>query len=64
MLTKSLHCISMEVKNLSHYDGLDDVNLFLDKFEREVPEEHQFQALNLALHAMPSNFWGTQRKLH
>lgn len=31
-LTKSLHCISIEVRNLPYYDGISDVNLFLDDF--------------------------------
>lgn len=39
-LTKSLQCISNELPNLPHYDDLEDVNLFLDKFERDVLEEH------------------------
>lgn len=59
MLTKSLRYVSMEVRNLPHYDGLDDVNLFLDKFEREVPEEHWFEALDLVLRTMPTCWWGT-----
>ena len=41
MMTKLLHCVSTEVRNLSHYDGLNDVNLFLDQFEKEVPEEYR-----------------------
>jgi len=41
MMTKFLHCISMEVRYLPHYDNLNDVNLYLDEFEREVPNEHQ-----------------------
>ena len=40
MMTKSLWCVSMKVRNLLYYDGLNDVNLFLDDFEREVAEEH------------------------
>lgn len=39
-LTKSIRCISTEVWNLPYYDGLEGFNLFLDKFERDVPEEH------------------------
>jgi len=61
MMTKSLQCVSMEVRNLPHYDDLDDVILFMDKFEMEVPEEHQFQALDLALHATHVCWWGTHK---
>lgn len=52
MMTKSLHHISTEVRNLQHNDGLDDAILFLDKFEKDVLEEHWFQALDLALRTM------------
>lgn len=42
MVTKSLQCVSLEVRNLPYYNGLIDVDNFLDAFEREVPEEHHF----------------------
>lgn len=35
----SLHCVSLEVRNLPIYDGLNGVDIFLDAFEREVPEK-------------------------
>ena len=44
-----------------YYDGLTDVDKFLDAFEREVPEKHRFQALDLALRAMPARWWGTHK---
>lgn len=37
---KSIWRISTKVRNLPYYDGLYEVNLFLDKFERDVLEEH------------------------
>jgi len=39
MMTQSLHCVSSEVINLPTYDGLNDVDIFLDAFEREVLEK-------------------------
>lgn len=54
MMTKSLHCVSLEVRKLPYYDGLIDVDLFLDEFECEVPEDHCFQALELALCTTPT----------
>lgn len=42
MMTKSLHYVSSEVINLPYYDGLTDVDNFLDAFEREVPKKHRF----------------------
>jgi len=56
---KSLWCVSSEVWKLPYYDGLTDVDTFLDEFEREVPKDHRFQALELALHARPAWWWGT-----
>jgi len=35
MMTKSSRCVSTEVRNLLHYDGLLYVELFLDEFEKE-----------------------------
>ena len=52
-MTKSLRCVSTKVRKLRHYDGLTDVDLSLDEFEREVSKEHFFQALELALRATP-----------
>jgi len=51
---KSLRYISVEVCNLPHYDGLEYVNIFLDKFERDVPKEHRFQTLDIVLRDMPA----------
>jgi len=61
MMTKSLHYISSEVRNLSYYDGLSNVDKFLDAFDCEVPENHCFQALDLALHAMLAWWWGMHK---
>ena len=60
-MTKLLHCVSSKVRKLPYYDGLTDVEKFLDKFERKVPEDHFFQALDLALRATPTRWWGTHK---
>ena len=62
MMTKSLQCLSTEVRNLPHYDGLNDVNIFLEEFEREVLEVHQFQALEMALRTMFACWWGMHKE--
>ena len=41
-MTRSLSCVSSEVRNLPTYDGLKDVDVFLDAFETEVPEKQRF----------------------
>jgi len=39
MMTWSMHCVSSEVRNMPIYDGLNEIDIFLDAFEREVPEK-------------------------
>jgi len=55
MMTKSLCCVSLKVRRLPYYDGLTDVDKFLDAFEREVPEKHRFQTLDLACTLHPQD---------
>lgn len=62
MMTKLLKCVSTQVRNLPHFDGLGDMELFLDEFDLKVPEENRFQALELVLHDMPSHWWGTHKE--
>jgi len=40
---------------------LNDVDVFLDEFEREVIEEQRFEALDWALHATPARWWGMHK---
>jgi len=39
MLIRSLCCVKTEVRDLHMNDGLTEVDDFLSKFEREVPEQ-------------------------
>lgn len=50
--------MSLEVRNLPAYDGLNDVDVFLDAFEREVLEKQHFQVLDWALRATAARWWG------
>lgn len=61
MMTKSLHCVSFEIEHLPTYDGLTDVDCFLDAFEREVSKKHCFHAFDCVLRAMPIRWWGTYK---
>jgi len=61
MMTKSLRCVTSEVRKLPYYDGLINIVMFLDEFEREVPEDRRFQALELALRATPTRWWGKHK---
>ena len=40
------------------YDGLNEADIFLDAFEREVLEKQCFQELDWALHTVPTWWWG------
>ena len=61
MMTRSLRCVSTKVRYLPTYDGLSEVDTFLDKFEREVLERQRFQALNWVLRATLVRWWGTHK---
>ena len=43
------------------YDGLNEVDTFLDAFEREVLEKKRFEALDSVLCATPMRWWGTHK---
>lgn len=58
MMMRSLCCVSAEVRNLPTYDGLSDVDAFLNIFEREVLEHQRFEALKWVLRAMPARWSG------
>ena len=59
MMTRSLHCVTIEARELPTYDGLTIVDEFLSKFESIVPEQQQLDALKWALRATPARWRGT-----
>jgi len=61
MMTRSLRCVLTEVRDLPTYDGISEVDTFLNKFEREVLKKQRFQALNWVLCATPARWWGTHK---
>jgi len=61
MMTRSLRCVSTEVIDFPTYDGLGEVDAFLDRFEREVPEKQHFEALKWVLHTTLAKWWGTHQ---
>ena len=46
---------------MPYNDGIGDVSVFLDSFERDVLEEQRFQALDIALRSMPACWWSTHK---
>ena len=61
MMIGSLCCVSKKVRDLPTYDGLREVDVFLDTFEREKLEKQCFQTLNWVLRATPSRWWGMHK---
>ena len=51
-----------EVCNLHSYDGLGDVNNFLNDYEENVPENKRFLALDIALKSTPTRWCNTHKK--
>ena len=58
MMTRSLHYISIEVRDFPTYDGLCEVDAFLNRFERGMPEQQCFKALKWVLRATSMRWWG------
>lgn len=53
--------MSSEVINFPYYDGLTNVDNFLDAFEREILEDYHFQALDKELRITPTQWWGMNK---
>jgi len=62
MMTRSLCCVLTKVWDIPSYDGLSEVDTFLDKFEREVLEKQCFHALDWVLHAIAARWWITYKE--
>lgn len=60
MMTKSLFCVTAQVRDLPTYDGLKMVDEFLHQYESAVPENQRFDALKCVLCVSPAQWWGTQ----
>jgi len=61
-ISKSVHYMTSEVCNLPYYDGLSDVNIFLDEYVEQVPKIKRLLALDIALKATPDRWWGAHKK--
>ena len=61
-MTRSLGCVSTKVRDLPTYDGLSEVDDFLNIFETKVPEQQRFKALKWVSYATPARWWGTHQR--
>ena len=56
-MTKSLRWIGTEIKDIPSFDGLVDVDDFLQEFEQEIPHEQRMSVIDLAVRATPGRWW-------
>ena len=56
-MTKSLQWIGIEIKDTPSFDGLANVNNFLERFEQEIPQEQRMSVIDLAVRATPARWW-------
>ena len=56
-MTKSLQWIRTELKDTPSFDGLADVNDFLQQFEQEIPHDQRLEVLDLTVRATPARWW-------
>ena len=61
-MTKSLRWIGTEIKDTPLFDGLVDVNDFLEWFEQEIPQEQRMSVIELAVRATPARWWQAHRE--
>lgn len=60
-VTDTLHCITSEVRDFPHYDGSNDLKIFLGELKRYVPADQRFHVLDIGLHA-PAIWWETHKE--
>ena len=61
-ITKAVHCMTTEVCDLPFYDGLGNLNTLFRDYERQVLKCQIYLALDIALTATPTRWWGTHKK--
>ena len=60
-ITKSLCWIRLEVSTLPIFDGLSDIQVFVQEYEAQVPCSERLQYLVVALRATPARWWIAHR---
>ena len=56
-ITKTLRWIGSEVSTLPIFDGLSDINIFVQEYEAQLPYSKRLQHLVVALRATPTRWW-------
>jgi hypothetical protein len=60
-LTIEVHWIDTTISNLPTFDGLNPLETFLSDFEESVPMQQRLLAMDEALKATPTRWWGTHK---
>jgi hypothetical protein len=60
-LTREVRWIGTTVSNLPTFDGLNPLETFLSDFEESVPIQQRLLAMDEALKATPTRWWGTHK---
>ena len=58
---KSVHWIGTKVSTLLIFEGLNDLEIFLEYFEEIVPVSQRLLDLDEALKATPARWWRTHK---
>lgn len=61
-ITKHVHWIVSAVWVPPTFDGLREVEEFIDEFEEQVPTELRTRALDIALKTTPTIWWATHKE--
>ena len=56
-MTRSLCYIGTKLCDPSKYDGLNDIEYFVQVFELQIPEQQILLALDVVLKATPARWW-------
>jgi hypothetical protein len=60
-LTREVRWIGTTVNNLPTFDGLNPLETFLSNFEESVPMQQRLLAMDEALKATPTRWWGAHK---
>jgi hypothetical protein len=60
-LTREVHWISTIVSKLPTFDGINNLETFLSKFEESVPMQQRLLVMDETLKATPTRWWGTHK---
>jgi hypothetical protein len=60
-LTREVRWIDTTVSNLPTFDGLNPLENFLSEFETSVPTKKRLLAMDEAMKATPTRWWGTHK---